>query len=390
MNPKRLLIAAEIFPPAIGGPATYAATLARELPPRGWHVTVVCYADQVTGKYPATIVPVPRWGGPALRYWRYFRTLWKLARNFPVIYAQGPVSSGLSALVVAKLRRKKLVVKVTGDYAWEQAFRAGATKEFIEPFQRQRAGGKYGALRFIERLVCRNADAVVAPSEFLKKIIVGWGVKAAKASVIYNAPSFPVIVGDKAQVRSELHIPVDFTLVVSVGRPVPWKGFGALGCAVVKLIAEGSNVRLVCLGVTDVELRELMAQAGGKPLPPGDSRLTGKGVVGKEELMAWLRAADCLVLNTAYEGLSHIILEAMHAGTPVITTDVGGNRELIRHGETGMFVPYNDVEKLRQAIADLMDNSGSYGGLAIAAARELERFSLPAIMEATVRLLLRV
>ncbi|MDO8560385.1 MAG: glycosyltransferase family 4 protein, partial [bacterium] len=127
MSDHRLLIAAEIFPPAIGGPATYAATLARELPARGWEVTVVCYADQVVGEYPDPVIAVPRRGGPVARYWRYFFTIWKTAKHFRAVYAQGPVSSGLPALVVAKLRRKKLVVKVTGDYAWEQAFRAGAT-----------------------------------------------------------------------------------------------------------------------------------------------------------------------------------------------------------------------------------------------------------------------
>ncbi|TSC77216.1 MAG: group 1 glycosyl transferase [Parcubacteria group bacterium Gr01-1014_31] len=384
MSDHRLLIAAEIFPPAIGGPATYAATLARELPALGWEVTVVCYADQVAGEYPDPVIAVPRRGGPLARYCRYFFTIWKEAKHFRAVYAQGTVSSGLPALVVTKLRRKKLVVKVTGDYAWEQAFRAGATGAFIEEFQRQSVRGKYALLRFIERLVCRHADLVITPSVFLKTIVRGWGVPDERIAVVYNAPSFPIVAGDKDQLRAQFNIAANDTLVVSVGRPVPWKGFGALGRAVAELLIAGRNIRLVCIGITDEELRAMMADADAPDLALTERRIVGLGVTNSSRVFDWLRAADAFVLNTAYEGLSHIILEAMYAGVPVITTTVGGNRELIRDGETGVLIPYNDVGKIKQAIAALAQDRRAYASLAQRAQEELKKFSLPAMLEATV------
>lgn len=391
MNERRLLIAAEIFPPAIGGPATYAATLARELPVRGWTVAVMFYGDTVAGEYRATIVPVARRGGPVARYWRYFRTLWSLAKDFPVIYAQGPVSSGLPALIIAKLLRKKLVVKVTGDYAWEQAFRVGATKVFIEEFQRQRVGGKYGWLRFLEQVVCKSADVVVAPSDFLKTIVTGWGVPGAKIYVIYNTHDdvSPLASGEKTQLRAErLKVPADAFLVVSAGRAVPWKGFGVLGRVVTELIADGRNARLACIGVTDEQLRAMITQAGGTPLPAGDPRVRGFGVLDKTQVQAWLKAADCFALNTAYEGLSHLILEAISAGTPVITTNVGGNRELIQDGVTGIFVPYNDVEQWKRAIVALAENRAKYARFAAdAVSFMVQRFSGTTMILNTERLL---
>ena len=74
------------------------------------------------------------------------------------------------------------------------------------------------------------------------------------------------------------------------------------------------------------------------------------GSKSKEELATFLAAADIFVLNTAQEGFSHQILEAMTAGVPVITTAVGGNKEVIRKGENGFMVKYNDEFNLVEAI----------------------------------------
>ena len=74
----------------------------------------------------------------------------------------------------------------------------------------------------------------------------------------------------------------------------------------------------------------------------------------------------------------------MYAGVPVITTTVGGNRELIRDGETGVLIPYNDVGKIKQAIAALAQDRRAYASLAQRAQEELKKFSLPAMLEATV------
>jgi glycosyltransferase involved in cell wall biosynthesis len=74
------------------------------------------------------------------------------------------------------------------------------------------------------------------------------------------------------------------------------------------------------------------------------------GMVSREELAERIFASDAFVLNTAYEGLSHQLLEVMSMGVPIVTTPVGGNVELIRDGESGMFVPYDDREKIQEAL----------------------------------------
>ena len=49
--------------------------------------------------------------------------------------------------------------------------------------------------------------------------------------------------------------------------------------------------------------------------------------------------AKLFVLNSSYERLPHVVLEAMHAGTAVIATDVGGTGEVVKDGNTGRLVP---------------------------------------------------
>jgi glycosyltransferase involved in cell wall biosynthesis len=66
-----------------------------------------------------------------------------------------------------------------------------------------------------------------------------------------------------------------------------------------------------------------------------------------------MQALDVLTVNSRSEAFVVVAIEAMAAGTPVITTDVDGMREMIKHGETGLIVPFGDEEKLSDSIIEL-------------------------------------
>jgi sugar transferase (PEP-CTERM/EpsH1 system associated) len=72
----------------------------------------------------------------------------------------------------------------------------------------------------------------------------------------------------------------------------------------------------------------------------------------REDVPQLLRSLDAFVLPSRAEGISNTILEAMATGLPIVATDVGGNGELLEHGQTGVLVPAMDVEAMARALLD--------------------------------------
>src|SRR5437879_12321895 len=78
------------------------------------------------------------------------------------------------------------------------------------------------------------------------------------------------------------------------------------------------------------------------------------GMLPPEERNVPLSAADVFVLATRNEGWANVFLEAMACGLPVVTTDVGGNAEIVTNQNLGILVPFGDADRLAQAIADAL------------------------------------
>lgn len=96
-----------------------------------------------------------------------------------------------------------------------------------------------------------------------------------------------------------------------------------------------------------------------------------------------MRGLDCFVLSSRVEGISNTILEAMASGLPVLATDVGGNRDLIVPGVTGVIVPADDVASLAAALTALAAAPSRAAAMGRAGRATVEReFSLPAMVAA--------
>jgi glycosyltransferase involved in cell wall biosynthesis len=104
---------------------------------------------------------------------------------------------------------------------------------------------------------------------------------------------------------------------------------------------------------------------GDGPLRPGLEQMAADlGIKEKvifagerQDIAAMLASMDVSVLISSSESLSNAILESMAGGVPVVATDVGGNPELVKHGETGLLVPPGDEEKLVETLAHLVRDS---------------------------------
>jgi glycogen(starch) synthase len=77
------------------------------------------------------------------------------------------------------------------------------------------------------------------------------------------------------------------------------------------------------------------------------------GSLSRSRLLYLLSRSNCFVLNSKYEGLSHIILEAMAAGCPVIASNCGGNPEIIKHKENGFLIDPDNKDALKRYLIEL-------------------------------------
>jgi glycosyltransferase involved in cell wall biosynthesis len=331
----KVVIATPLYPPEIGGPATYAHILAEALPKRGIEVEVVKFGEV-------------RGAPKLLRHYQYYRMVMRAARGADVILALDPVSVGLPALWAARRSHAPLVVKVVGDYAWEQGRqRFGITQDLDSFVVTRNVPLAVKILRRVQNRVTRKAGVVIVPSEYLKKIVTAWGVEPEKIKVIYNGIALP------AEIAAAKRDPNEF-LIVSSGRPVPWKGFDAI-----KRVAEQQQGWRFFL-------------AHGLP---------------RAEALGWVKAADVFVLNSQYEGFAHALIEAMMLGTPVVATNVGGNPELIVDGVTGLLIPPRDDEALQAALTDIKRDYSAAYARARAAQERVGHFSVETMLDATTALL---
>lgn len=265
------------------------------------------------------------------------------------ILALSAKTPGIAAHIAGMMRRIPVTVRIAGDYAWEYAIQKRQTHLLIDDFQSIQIGGWAGMLRRMQRWVVRRSARVIVPSQYLRSIVQGWGYDAERIMIVPNAVTFSPSDLSHQDARTRIGIPG--TLIVSVGRLVPWKGFRMLIKIMPQLLELNQFFRLVIVGDgPERDVLHTMAKNLGL-----EKKVFIVGAKSHEELPIYLAAADLFVLNTGYEGFSHQIIEAMAAGVPVITTTAGGNREVISQGENGLMVKYNDEFNLREAIRALWD-----------------------------------
>jgi glycosyltransferase involved in cell wall biosynthesis len=126
------------------------------------------------------------------------------------------------------------------------------------------------------------------------------------------------------------------------------------------------------------ELRDELERAAGPNV-----RLLGR----RSDVPDVLASLDVFAFPSLYEGLCLAVIEAQAAGVPVVATAVGGIKETVVDGETGLLVPPRDPEALAAAIRWVLEHPAEAGGLADEARRRaIERYSLQRMIDETLAL----
>lgn len=382
----KIIIASEIFPPDIGGPATYVEKMATSLVNDNHQVSVITYSDQEKldsdNKYNFEIIRIKRCPNIFKRYFFYFYKLLKLSKPADLIFAQGPIPSGFPSILVKIFTGKKVVIKVVGDFSWERSRNVYGSLATIDDFQKQKYPIKLKILRWMQKIILNLANTVITPSHYLKKIVIGWGVRADKVRVVYNA----IEQIDNPLTKDEAKKAIGCQgkdIIISVGRLVSWKGFETLIELFPKILEINNNFKLLIIG-DGPERNKLEKQIGDLRLRDG---VILCGQIKHEEMLIYMKAAYLFILNTAYEGLSHLLVESLMMKLPIITTNIGGNPEVIQNNYNGILVEYNNKDQLISAIRKLWQDKERLKRIIDNSQKSLNKFQFNEMYQQTLEII---
>ncbi len=362
MITRRVLIATPLYPPDAGGPATYTALLEEYLPGEGVDVCVASFSQ---------VRALPK----VMRHLAYFFLLMRKGIGVHVVLALDPVSVGLPALWYARLTGKRFVVKVVGDYAWEQGTQRFGIADTLDVFVlRKNLPFPVAFLRVIQRHVARSASLVIVPSKYLQKIVETWSIGSTPVAVIHNA----VTVHTNATALS-VSLP-SHPYVVTVGRLVPWKQFDKVIDAVAHARTHVPELGLVMVG--DGPEHERLNVHAKEALQDG---FVFTGALTHEETLLCMQSADIFVLYSTYEGLSHVLVEALMLKLPVIVSDIEANTDVL--GDGGVAVAVQDTQALAGALVRVHADVHLSGRLRAQAGERAKDYSIDAMITETAHAL---
>jgi glycosyltransferase involved in cell wall biosynthesis len=235
----------------------------------------------------------------------------------------------------------------------------------------------------VQRLVHRAAEAVVVPSSSVAQAAVVWaGVQAEKIVIIPNAVDPAEFAGaglaTAATAAMAAKTPHPFPITF-LGRLDPVKDVPTLIDAVAILngrvrltvVGEGSDRARIQRRIAERNVQHLVTLVGAIEHPR--DALAGTGL---------------LVLPSLAEGFGLVLIEAMAAGVPVISTDVPGVRDVVRANKTGLLVPAANPAALAAAIERVIDDRPLRERLIAAAAADVKRrFSWEVVLPQYLQLL---
>jgi len=331
----------------VGGPAQHAIFLTVGLDPARFMTTLITGVGEpdegdlsaearARGVEPVVIREL----GPRIHLGRDLVALGKLVRLLrrlrPDLVHTHTAKAGALGRVAARLAGVPIIVHTFHGHVLEGYFSPSLTRLFLQ----------------IERALARITDRIITVSPRVRHDLLARGIgRPEQVEVVpvgLDLARFLGGPGSPARLREKLAIASDAPLLGIVGRLVPIKDHPTLFQALALLQADAPSPHLIVVG--DGERREALkrlAQDLGLA-----SRIHFLG--WRNDLEAILGELDVVICSSKNEGTPVALIEAMAAGVPVLSTDVGGVGDLIVHGENGWLVPSGNPSALARGIRDLL------------------------------------
>lgn len=333
----KILIVSGIYPPDIGGPATYVPQLCQHLINEGFEVSLVSLQDESDTereREPWRRTFVLR---NSTKVKRIFSTLWVLYRESSkcqAVFANGLFEEvGILRILRPRLR---LVAKIVGDPVWERARNRKSSLSGIEEFNQEKLSGNNLLQRIILVWALNRFNHITCPSSQLKEFVNGWGVKS-DISVIHNGIKCHEMTTEPAKYD-----------VVSVSRLVPWKNLDILitSCARLDLSLA------ICGEGPEMERLKKVAEENS-------AKVEFLGMLDGQKVTEVMKKSNIFALISSYEGLSFALLEAMMAGKRIVVSNCKGNSDVIDNKYTGLVVDLNREGDLDYALMMLSINNST-------------------------------
>lgn len=338
----KIIIATPIYPPEIGGPATYTKELCGHISNK-FDTTVVTYTNSANAFPNTNLIPVGKGRPLPIRLGIFFLKLLRASKGVSVIYVQNAMAAGLPVAFVHILTGIPFVLKFVGDEAWERASQKKLTTKRLEEFMENPDGGiKIRLMMVVQGFVLRRAAIVTTPSEYLSEALIRtYGVDREKTVVNYNAAENPEVVPFPPSRVSHQ--------IATTARLVTWKGIDGIIRALAIVKKKFPDARLVVAG-DGPEMENLKKLAVDNNV--SDS-VTFLGNISRAETWQLRKNSEIYVLNSTYEGLPHTALTSFAAAIPMIATNIPGTNEAVYHEKTGLLVEAGNDAELASAIERL-------------------------------------
>jgi len=212
---------------------------------------------------------------------------------------------------------------------------------------------------------CRKMDRVVAMNESMADCYRELHVPESHIVEIPNGVDVDLLKApiDRVNMREKNDLPNGMPVILTVGRYHPKKGYDIIPSVARKLKEMGFKFLWLIVGGQTERLRPLIDQKEvadsvrtvaeiGAVQTPGQSDFQ----LPNAELVALYQCADIFFFPSYIEGFPRVIIEAMAAGLPVVTTDAPGCRDVVKHGVNGLLTEPDDVDGMVGHLAALISD----------------------------------